>query len=721
MGEDHDRDEIRAELEELQRLVFKDPAAVLKRLPELKSRAEAQEEPLLYGRGMIFEGWAYQLTAQYDKAVEVLTECRVRQEELRDREGLAMTYNALGSVFHYMNAYEKALDNYRKSLDIAREEGLYDRQLAALINKAEVYLDLDHPEDALEILPQAEELSGENGADNNLAGLYGIAARCYMALDRPAQAGEALDKGLAACREWDDYLNWIDLANLSGRNHLRMGHARLALEQHQEALELARSMQNRNGICETLYFLGIAYEFGKDAGRAEACYRECLGIAQDISARNMYVKAAKKLRDIKAADGSYEEAYRWFAAFYPIEQEIAGEQTKKKIFKLKVKYDYENTQRENERIRQRNAELKQRQTLLEEWNRTVETINHIGRAITASLDLKQIALMVYENIRGLLHAYAFGIASYDEQEQELAYSYFIEEGRMLPETRVSLDHPGSYGVHAFKNREMVFLNNAREEWRRFFGDKDRRTPVKGSRKYAGSLIYIPLIMEDQVLGVMSVQSLESGIYRENDKKIVEALGAYVAIALSNIKAHKRLQDLNAELTREKQELEEAGRKIERMAKYDALTGLPNRNLLYEVLQRAMRRARRRQEKVGLIFIDLDNFKPINDNYGHNIGDEVLKKLGERLTAAFRQSDTIARFGGDEFVVVVESITCRDDCWKVARKIQGLLEKTVEVEENRFSVSASIGTCLFPDEAEDIDAMISQADSRMYEAKKRGKA
>ena len=156
-----------------------------------------------------------------------------------------------------------------------------------------------------------------------------------------------------------------------------------------------------------------------------------------------------------------------------------------------------------------------------------------------------------------------------------------------------------------------------------------------------------------------------------------------------------------------------------LAQYDVLTGLPNRALFYDRLRQALGRAKREQTMVGLMFLDLDRFKQINDTLGHAAGDRVLKVVADRLKGFLREVDTIARLGGDEFTVVIEGVSQPEQLSGVAEKMRNTLGEPVDLDGRDLSVSASIGITLYPRDSEDIEQLIKNADIAMYHAKHRG--
>ncbi len=161
------------------------------------------------------------------------------------------------------------------------------------------------------------------------------------------------------------------------------------------------------------------------------------------------------------------------------------------------------------------------------------------------------------------------------------------------------------------------------------------------------------------------------------------------------------------------------RRIEFLATHDELTGLPNRSLLIDRLKHAVSHAKRQQQKIALLFIDLDNFKNINDTLGHDIGDILLKQATKRLQGCVRDSDTLARLGGDEFVVILSNVELAV-VNKIASHIVDFLSASFQINDHNLFVSASIGISIFPDDGEDSNSLLKNADTAMYRAKDQGR-
>lgn len=167
---------------------------------------------------------------------------------------------------------------------------------------------------------------------------------------------------------------------------------------------------------------------------------------------------------------------------------------------------------------------------------------------------------------------------------------------------------------------------------------------------------------------------------------------------------------------ERKQMEE---RLQHMAGHDPLTGLPNRALLLDRIQTALTLTRRDQTHLSLLFIDIDGFKHINDNYGHFVGDALLHKIAQRLRSCVRESDTVGRLGGDEFLVMLNRIRMLDDALMIAEKIRAKLEQPFELESLHLCIAPSIGIANYPDSGEDYQQLIHNADQAMYRAKNAG--
>ena len=156
------------------------------------------------------------------------------------------------------------------------------------------------------------------------------------------------------------------------------------------------------------------------------------------------------------------------------------------------------------------------------------------------------------------------------------------------------------------------------------------------------------------------------------------------------------------------------------AERDFLTGLPNRALLTDRLAQSIALAQRHRKRVALMYLDLDNFKDINDSLGHSVGDQLLQSAARRLEACVRHSDTVSRHGGDEFVVLLSEVEAAQDAARAAEKLIKAMAEPHLIGDHRLNVTLSIGISLYPDDGDDVEVVLTNADTAMYHAKRGGR-
>jgi two-component system, cell cycle response regulator len=156
-----------------------------------------------------------------------------------------------------------------------------------------------------------------------------------------------------------------------------------------------------------------------------------------------------------------------------------------------------------------------------------------------------------------------------------------------------------------------------------------------------------------------------------------------------------------------------------LAQYDHLTGLVNRTLFRDRLVQAMARGKRMQQLIGLMLLDLDRFKAVNDTFGHDMGDELLKAVSERLKTCVREVDTVARMGGDEFTIILEGVSSEQNILVVAKRITESIATPFELKSQNISVGVSIGITIYPHDDHPVDELLKHADTAMYRAKLQG--
>ncbi|MDO9217494.1 MAG: diguanylate cyclase, partial [Lacisediminimonas sp.] len=255
---------------------------------------------------------------------------------------------------------------------------------------------------------------------------------------------------------------------------------------------------------------------------------------------------------------------------------------------------------------------------------------------------------------------------------------------------------------ALRNSEEAILNRENLATAREYA-ADLREGKAVSRDAAADLREGKAISREQ-----EIQTAESTLATTDERmELVRQANARLVIAA--IEAHELAEQAEA-----------AKAQIDHLAHHDVLTNLPNRMLLLDRLGQAIELARRRGQKLAVMFMDLDRFKHINDSLGHAVGDQLLKSVGRRLITCVRHSDTVSRQGGDEFVLLLSSVEHAEDAALSAQKMIDALALPHRIEGHDLHVSMSIGISVYPDDGQDADTLIKSADTAMYHAKENGR-
>lgn len=285
-----------------------------------------------------------------------------------------------------------------------------------------------------------------------------------------------------------------------------------------------------------------------------------------------------------------------------------------------------------------------------------------------------------------------------------------------------------YGIALFNGGQLIYRSQPLPESKRFLVRLPLQMwglswqvvvwPLAGLRESAGTLL------PELVLGIGALLAGLLG-FALRAKQLLEHSSARIRKLNADLEQRvaQRTSELvasNRKLAREAMERERVADELAHLARHDPLTGLPNRMMFEEHLQRAIHHAARDQQSLAVFFLDLDNFKDINDTLGHASGDLLLRLFAERLRSVLRDTDIICRQGGDEFLILAEDLPHTYDCAAVAEKILEVMKQKFRLGDSEVYISTSIGIATYPESGTDAEALVKHADSAMYQAKAAGR-
>jgi diguanylate cyclase (GGDEF)-like protein len=309
----------------------------------------------------------------------------------------------------------------------------------------------------------------------------------------------------------------------------------------------------------------------------------------------------------------------------------------------------------------------------------------ISEAAHNAADLDVLLREIHRIIAALVPVAGFAIATCDPRTKKLSFTYQMDRqgySPVLPEPIAC-----QFCAQIMCNGRPTLLRDA------------ALSGAPATCDDSDGWLTVPLISQQETIGALVLKSDPGTHYSDKDKELLHFVAEQVAIAIDRAQ-------LKAELLR--------------AARYDELTGLPNRRLFQDRIKSAVARCVRNQRPMAVLYIDVDDFKQVNDTLGHSTGDLLLREVARRLQHCVRETDTVARMGGDEFVVLLEDLQTPDDARAIADKIRGTMRQPIEIDGRMLRIMASIGIALYPEHGREIEQLLKHADNAMY-TDKRGKA
>ena len=325
--------------------------------------------------------------------------------------------------------------------------------------------------------------------------------------------------------------------------------------------------------------------------------------------------------------------------------------------------------------------------------RELKMLAEVARALAAQLSLRTLYQTVCEEVRRVIEAPAFYIALRAEDGSTMHLEYFIEGSNVIDPG----DQPikSSIAERVMNSNRTIVINTLEE-----VNAQPHGVIRTGDENKVRSLAMAPLRLGNRCIGVMSAQSYRDNAYDDSSVRLLTAIAEQLAVAVQNAQLYDQ---------------------AESRADRDPLTGVYHHRYLKTRLEEELRRSRSNGQPVAVVMMDLDNFKNVNDTYGHLVGDDALKMVTSVVQSAVRSSDVVGRYGGDEFMVILPETTREKTETIIERVTAELEERDLRLADgSSIPVKCSIGYALFPQDAESPADLIAKADAALYQSKRMGR-
>jgi diguanylate cyclase (GGDEF)-like protein len=323
-------------------------------------------------------------------------------------------------------------------------------------------------------------------------------------------------------------------------------------------------------------------------------------------------------------------------------------------------------------------------------SKQLEALNQVAIAITSSLGLQEVMEKIMHYGIELTGSKAACIAFYDEESK--SFTDWVTQGLSNHFVQNMVFRPGGLASEAFTSGELIVSNDRTETV--------YKLSALAHEEGITGLICLPLICNSHHLGLLYLYRNSGDVYSSEEIDLLITFSHLAAGSLENARLHMKTVD---------------------MANTDALTGLSNRRLFDEILTAEIHRSLRSSSSFCLLMLDIDNFKEVNDTYGHLSGDAVLKQIANILRGNIRNIDTIARFGGEEFVIIAPASDLNGSKLEGERIRHAISDYYFKLPDgNEIRVTVSIGIACYPFDADDAKMLVDRADSAIYLAKRKGK-
>ncbi|MCD2500890.1 diguanylate cyclase [Clostridium sp. NSJ-145] len=630
-------------------------------------------------------GWIQHELGNFNKAIEVHIESYNIFQKQKNSEGILSTINALVGNYSFIQQFDKAIEYGMEGIELAEKCCNYQALNSIKNNMSITYVEIGEFEKAKALLEQIANLPNINANHNKIVNLMNL-AECERELGNYEISLGYLESSLEIAKSFATTLIPGVLEQM-GRTYCAKGLYNIADEKFQESINISRETDQKLCLNEALLYWS---EVDLKVGRYKEAIIKLKEVEENIEIVNSIRNNNKIYSNISLAYkniGDYENAYLYLEKVNMLQKEIFNKTRRESIKNLDKKREEE--------------ESKVYKFLYNQ----MEVLYSVGQRITANLNRKNIYKIIAEEIKNLIQCDVLQISLINDEKKTLEYKLCMKLEDKLEMPPINLDDENRFGVYAINHKQEILINDLKREYYKYFNnfeefiEKLAEEQSRTLERFSQSLIFVPIMIDSKVIGVIGVQAYEKNAFTLKDVNTLKVLSTYVGIALENSRLYKE---------------------IKYRANYDVLTKIFNRREALRKSEKIYNKVKKYYDSYWVMMVDVDNFKKINDTYGHQTGDKVLASIAKVIKESIRECDIVGRYGGEEFIVIVKDD--KNSYLKIAERIRNNVENTViNIGENEIiKVTSSIGITKMDATDKTFQQIISEADKALYEAKNSGK-
>jgi diguanylate cyclase (GGDEF)-like protein len=563
-----------------------------------------------------------------------------------------------------------------------------------------IYLDCGEIEKARENIDHAHEAS--RVADNRMleARVALADGQCRMILGEYEQALDQTKKSQTLFQE-EHSMDAVEAILQTAEIQLHTGSCDGIESMLRDCLRSARITLMPKAQMRALLLLGRMYARKRLLYEAIACHKHSMLLSQAYHLSSGITDNARDLIEHLFATGQLEASFEYGKMVFAQTEARTVHSLRAQMESVQRQHAFEDLSREL-------AVFKKRTQELEQDKQSIHLLSQAVHEIVSTVNADLAFDVAKKHLHTMVHIDALALVRKNEEDESLSVTHSM--------VQASVDYATAYHeceTHARKvlsERSIVHVRQGSDHGFTFC-----------------SAAAFPLYSRGELIGALVVLSEKPFSFSGHEIDVMSTISDFYAISLANHRMVEQMRQQNTELIEKRNSLSEAliqlqaaHDEIEHLAVYDQLTGLPNRYLFTRRMEEIMEITSRNGSFFALFFIDLDNFKQLNDTFGHRVGDSALRLVSKRMQENVRKSDIIARVGGDEFIGVFYTMKRREDIRIIAEKLMTSIERPLKFGNAEVVLRASIGISIYPDHGTDVSQLIEKADQALYKVKSDGR-